>query len=131
MVLQVEQVWYFLCLSVHDRENNVKKPTHTHTHTHTLTRTHTVKHTYTHMHTHTHAYTHSDGDRRKFARTDKHMHTHTACIFNASSIRNEKIYSSHLDPPPLPEIWQGSVLCYITCISQPVGLSRSLYLVMV
>lgn len=27
-------------------------------------------------------------------------------------------------PPPLPEIWQGFVKSYTTCVSQPVGLSQ-------
>lgn len=57
------------------------------------------------------------------------MHTHTQHVSLMPHPTEMSKYTTLTSgPPPLPEIWQEVVKCYATCISQPVGLSQSLYL---
>lgn len=80
-------------------------------------------------HTHTHIYIDIMRDRRI------HLPEHTSTRMQTQHVplmphptEMSKCTTLTSAPPPLREIWQGVVKCYATCISQPVGLSRSLYL---
>lgn len=104
------QVYYYLSWSVHDlnaRGTMWHNYTHTHTHIDRVTgrRVHILEHTSTCIHT----------QRVYLMLHPTEMSKYTALT---------------LGLPPLQEIWHGFVKCYTTCISQPVGLSQSLYLFM-